>query len=108
MRQFAQVVLERRTRHDTSFFTEPFESAWASEAIFFLSVEELESATLRARVQISPDGIHWVDEGTVSESLSGTGLSFLRLRHFGGWLRLACDLDTAGKVRVLIHLILKE
>lgn len=108
MRQFAQVVLERRTRHQGSFCTEPFETAWASEAIFFLAVEEFDAAEMRVRVQISPDGIHWVDEGTDFAPISSTGLTSCRVSHFGGWLRLACDLEEGGKVRVLIHLILKE
>lgn len=108
MRQFAQIVLERRIRHVGSFFTEPFETAWASEAIFFLTVEELQAPELRARVQISPDGINWVDEGTSSTPINQTGISFLRVRHFGGWLRLACDLQSGCSTRILVHLILKE
>jgi hypothetical protein len=108
MKQFSQIVLERRTRHAESFATEPFEAAWASEAIFFLTVEELEAARIDARVQISPDGINWVDEGTRFPAIETPGLHFVRVKHFGGWLRLSCELIGAGNARVLVHLILKE
>jgi len=108
MRQFAQIVLERRTRHAGSFCTEPFEAAWAAEAVFFLTVEELEAGQLAARVQISPDGINWVDEGSGIPAISAPGLHFVRVTHFGGWLRLACDMENGGGARVLVHLILKE
>jgi len=108
MRQFTQAVLERRARHGNHLATVLYETAWASEAIFFITVEELTAQSLLARVQISPDGILWVDEGSVCEPITAPGLHFLRVRHFGGWLRLACELSGGGETRVLVHLVLKE
>ena len=42
------------------------EAAWAREAIFFIRVHEThgQNAGLRAYVQLSADGIEWIDEGT--------------------------------------------
>jgi len=93
------------------FCTEPFECAWASEAIFFVRIQEVgsDAAQLTARPQISPDGIHWVDEGSSFPVMQGVGVWFLRLRHFGGWLRLCCDTQGAdAPFHVMIHLVVKE
>ncbi len=92
------------------FVTEPYECAWASEAIFFVRIQEAESDAVQlvAHPQISADGIHWVDEGSHFPPMSGTGVWFLRLTHFGGWLRLCCDTqEEHAKVQVMIHLTLK-
>ena len=93
------------------FVTEPFECAWACEAIFFVRIQEAENdaAKLLARPQISADGIHWVDEGSSFPTMSGVGVWFLRLSHFGGWLRLRCETEgDKARFNVMIHLVLKE
>lgn len=90
--------------------TEPYEAGWAHEAIFF--VRALGAATGVpgvAQVQISPDGIHWVDEGTsfalpVAEGAVGFG----RVAHFGGYLRLRAHLPEGAALRVIAALALKE
>ena len=107
-------ITQPLARHQTingAFVTEPFECAWASEAIFFVRIQEADetAVTLSARPQVSADGIHWVDEGSSFPPMSGVGVWFLRLSHFGGWLRLCCDAPTdAGNLSVMIHLVLKE
>jgi hypothetical protein len=92
-------------------FTEPYEAGWAHEAIFF--VRALEAAGdlkgASARVQISPDGIHWVDEGTRFELPHSAGdVGFGRAAQFGGFLRLRATLPAGATLRVVAALTLKE
>ena len=111
MLHFANVVLERHTSLTGPFATEPYETGWAREAIFFVRAEEIigEQPILRAKVQISADGIHWMDEGTDFEPITATGDYFVRVQHFGGWLRLCGDVQgEEGEFQVMVHLTLKE
>jgi len=111
MRNFHTVVLERMTHHSEDFATEPYECAWASEATFFIRIHAIteNGATLNSVVQLSVDGIDWVDDGIRFEPISKAGTYFLRVKHFGGWLRLRNEI--AGRepdIRLTIHLVLKE
>lgn len=107
MRQFFMTVVQRRDDFEGDFATEPFEAAWASEAIFFVRAEELGAgASVEARVQLSADGLRWIDEGTVLERIAETGDSFVRVTHFGGWLRLAGVAN--GPAQLTVQLALKE
>lgn len=111
MRQFSQVTLERHAEFCGTFATEPHEVGWASEAMFFVRLESVSGldASVRARVQISPDGIAWVDEGTTFPIIGDIGTYFVRVLRFGGWLRLLADIDGIdSKVTVTIHLVIKE
>jgi hypothetical protein len=105
MRQFQITVLERRQKIADGFSTEPYECAWASEAIFFVETDNVEGEGLDACVQISPDGVRWIDEGTCV-TLIQIDHFFLRVRHFGGWLRLT--FSGSGSVEVTVRLALKE
>lgn len=108
MRQFNMSVVERREPFDGSFTTHPFEAAWASEAIVFLRVESMTpGASITARAQISADGLRWLDEGTQFDPITADGDGFVRLRHFGGWLRLAGDV-AGGSAEITVQLALKE
>ncbi|MDR1383820.1 MAG: hypothetical protein LBJ67_08260 [Planctomycetaceae bacterium] len=114
MRQFYTATLERHTKFSGTFATEPFETAWSSEAIFFVRIETFtgsgskpdETESVDARVQISADGIHWIDEETAFEPLHSCGDYFVRVKHFGGWLRLLGHVN--GTAEMTIHLVLKE
>ncbi len=89
MRNFQTVVLERMNWFAGPFQTEPYECGWASEAIFVIRVHEIQAAmTLRSSVQLSVDGIEWMDDDLSFPKIDRTGSFFLRVRHFGGWLRL--------------------
>ena len=71
MRLFNASHLEVKKYFDGPFQTNPYEAGWASECIFFIHVEERRGdPVLTAKVQISHDGIHWCDEGTVSGGTS--------------------------------------
>lgn len=111
MRQFYTVVLERMQRYSGEFQTEPYETAWAGEALFFIRIHEMtgEKAVLNSRVQVSVDGIEWIDEGTSFPPIDSEGSYFIRVSHFGGWLRLANEVGGKnGEAKLTIQLVLKE
>lgn len=110
MRQFQTSTLEQRRIFDGDFETHPLEVAWASEAIFFVDAEQLSGgAGLLLKVQISVDGVNWLDEGTVFDTISGTIQAFRRVSHFGGWLRLQGAFDGEdSSYKLTIHLVIKE
>ncbi|MEL6275724.1 MAG: hypothetical protein AAFU03_11520 [Bacteroidota bacterium] len=111
MKRFSTTVVERRKRFQSNFNSHPMETAWASEAIFFVHVEtvEGEDAALKLAVQISPDGVNWVNEGTFFPVLKKEGTSFVKLNHFGGFLRLAGEISGEHPgFLITVHLVLKE
>ncbi|MGO1768808.1 MAG: DUF6385 domain-containing protein [Microbacterium sp.] len=109
MKSFYTAVVELRQTFDDGIETHPYECGWADEAIFFVENHDADRGTVVAlRAQISPDGVRWLDEGTrITIERSG----FLRLRHFGGFIRLvgtAQSTDGAqASVTVSVRLALK-
>ena len=103
--------VERNTEWTEAFATEPYEAAWASEAIFFiraLDVSGMDTET-QAHIQISPDGIHWCNEGTAfALPTAPDEVTFGRVAHFGGWLRVRGDLKPGQKITVIVYVALKE
>lgn len=98
-------VLERETPLNGGYATEPYETAWASEAIFFATVRgDVEGHD--ARVQISPDGMRWCDEGTVIRVEPGQ-LTHAKVSHFGGWLRIMADRVPPGESALTVVLTVK-
>ena len=110
MRQSHTAIIERDVTWTGAFETEPYEAAWASEAIYFIRLLAREGDAARgcARVQISPDGMHWCDEGTSVEFGGDAEVVFVRVSHFGSYLRLTGDLPAGGSVRVMGALTLKS
>ncbi len=102
-------VVERNQVWSGAFATEPYEAAWAHEAIFFIRVLEARNLDrLNVYVQISPDGMHWCDEGThLSLPVEAEQVVFCRVAHFGGWLRLHGTLPEGAELRVIVYLSLK-
>ena len=106
VRRSYNAVVERNIEWSGSFETEPYEAGWASEAVIFIRSLQGSGGGSVARVQITPDGIHWCDEG-VTVNLPGEGeTTFCKVTNFGGWLRLIGE--TRNPVRVLVTLSLKE
>ena len=103
-------VVERNIVWMGEFESEPYESAWAHEAIFFVRALEASGVPegVRARVQISADGINWCDEGTTFALPSAVGVTFGKVAHFGGWLRIAGELPEGAELKVIVALSLKE
>lgn len=109
MRQFHTAVIERRERFDGDFATQPHEVAWASEAIWFVRVEGVDGAgSLKLHVQVSVDGTRWLDEGSAFDDLTAEGDRFLRVTHFGGWLRLRGEIEGDAAFTLTVQLVLKE
>ena len=100
-------VVECNRAWKGAFETEPYETAWAREAVFFVRVLETTGSDLRARVQISPDGLLWCDEGSDISIPGEPGLSFVKVGHFGGYLRLAGELPEGAEAKVVVYLVLK-
>lgn len=109
MRRSYTAVIERGQPLAGDFATEPYEAGWASEAIFFVRLLDPGSGvTVEAHVEISPDGMHWIDEGAAIGRFTEQGLAFARTANFGNWLRLAGSVHGAPEVRALVVLALKE
>lgn len=115
MRNAYTAVIARGDAWQQSVQTEPYEAAWAGEAIFFIYVMEVAggdgsagSGSAVARIQISPDGLHWVDEGTeIKIAAKAESLSFARVTNFGGWLRLDVTVPAELAIKVVATLALK-
>ncbi|GLQ09875.1 hypothetical protein GCM10007913_18070 [Devosia yakushimensis] len=110
MRESAHIVVERNTTWEGEAASEPYEVGWAKEAILFVQVlaPAEHQYPAQVRVQLSPDGIHWCDEGTRFDLPSSPGdVVCARVAHFGGWLRLAVSMKKSVSTRVLVSLHLK-
>ena len=103
-------IVARNEDWSGSAATEPYECGWAREAMVFVRALKVAGLPLgvAARVQVSSDGMRWLDEGS-SLALPRTvdGESFVRVSHFGSWLRLAADLPDGATISVLVTLHLK-
>lgn len=111
MRHFQASAVERRISVNDKLESHPMEAGWASEAIFFLIVEEAigETPVLDARVEISADGINWIPEGTAFEKITQPGHYFARISHFGNWLRVSAKISGSdASFKLSVHLHLKE
>lgn len=110
MRDTYTAVIERALPVGSSFESEPYETGWADEVTVFVKVRNgLDTErTLQARVQISPDGVDWVDFGVDLPPLRGSSMTFVTVRGFGNWLRVAGTVDAPdAEVRLSIYLALK-
>ena len=104
-------TLARNEVWQNEVLTEPYEAGWAHEAVFFVRALDasgaLDGAT--AHVQLSPDGIHWVDEGTRFALPATAGaLSFGRVARFGSYLRLRAVLPQGTALRVIVGMSARE
>ena len=111
MRQSYTAVVARNEPWEGEMATQAYEAPWAGEAIFFVRLLEASGpvAGTVARVQISPDGMRWVDEGTAVAFPGATEIvTFARVRHFGSHLRLWARLPDGASCKILVTLDLKE
>ena len=118
MRQSHTAVIARNAAWNGPFTTEPWEAAWAAEAIYFVRL--LNPAPFRVSMQglveISPDGIHWAELSRSAFDFDrGNSLWYTQLNHFGGWLRLSGRMSCApefmeqmGARRFMAYLTLKS
>lgn len=110
MRETYTAVIERAQPVQSSFESEPYETGWAGEVTVFVKVRDglSEDQALHARVQISPDGIDWVDFGVDLPAIKGQGMTFVTVTGFGNWMRVAGNVDDpTAKLHLSIYLALK-
>lgn len=109
MRQSYTGVLERNTTLSGEFTTEPMETAWATEARWFVQVLDTPpDRQVEVITQVSPDGLTWCDlESDTVHATASAALTSWGVTEFGGWLRLKGRADGDG-VKVRIYLALKE
>jgi hypothetical protein len=102
-------IVARNERWTGSAASEPFEAGWAREAVIFVrALKEPKGRAPLARVQISPDGMHWLDEGSSFALPSRKDeLAAARITGFGNWLRVAADFEPGAECTVLVTIHLK-
>lgn len=110
MRTSTSAIVARNETWRGKAATEPYEAGWASEAIIFVrSLKDPVGERGRARVEISPDGMNWVFEGTeIDLPAEKDGVAFARVAHFGTWLRLSAQLPGGSSNTVLVTIHVKS
>jgi hypothetical protein len=111
MRQSQSAVIERGVDLDTVHTTDPFEVAWAGEARWFVQfLRPAPGCRVSIQVQISPDGITWIDhESVAAVQTEAVGMVSIAVAHFGHWLRLSTTkLSGDDGPTLRIYLELKE
>jgi hypothetical protein len=109
MKNSYTAVIERAQPVVREHVTEPYEAAWADEALIFVKarVGLSNGVIMNAQVQISPDGIDWVDLPGKAANVRELEMAAIPVRDFGGWLRVALTADQDDPVRVSVYLALK-
>jgi hypothetical protein len=110
MRESITAVVARGDTWTGVAASEPYDVAWAGEAVIFLRSLGAEGNPEQARawVQISPDGIRWVDEGGILPIPRVDEISSVRVRNFGTYLRVMTVLPEGSSFKALLTLSLKE
>jgi len=97
------------TRVKGTLASEPYECGWASEALVFVRIHEIgERQVISGKIQVSSDGITWINAGTVFKKMKEKGDYFVRVKEFGGWLRLVLKGKDNTEYKVTTSLALKE
>jgi hypothetical protein len=103
MKNFHSSVTDLRQEFTSVVESFPYEAGWADEAIFFVTAEPQTppGARISLSVQLSADGIRWLDEGSVIE-LAGPSSAFVRVAQFGDFLRLAGTVVDENEPRCIL------
>lgn len=109
LRENITAIVARNETWTGDAATEPYEAGWATEAVIFVrALTDPTGPQPVASVEISPDGMHWAAEGSVVRLPSRTGdIAFVRVNHFGGWLRLRAHFAAGSESRLLVTIHLK-
>ncbi len=109
LRESITYVIAREELWQGHAVTEPLEAGWASEAVFFLrGMDDVQGEVPQVHAQISPDGMRWVNEGSVTVlPRNKDDLEVLRVRHFGNWLRLTAEIPQGMQCSLLVSVHLK-
>jgi len=102
-------ILARNEDWSGEAATEPYEAGWAREAVIFVrALKQPVGPAPLARIEISPDGMHWISEGTeMRMPTEKDGIAVARLGHFGNWLRIAASFEDGASCTVLATIHLK-
>lgn len=106
----ATAVVARNEVWTNHSATEPYECGWAKEAIVFLRALKMPIGIqgCDARIQISPDGMKWLDSGKKFKLPEGIDeIGWETVQNFGNWLRVAVDLPEGASICVLVSFHLK-
>lgn len=109
-RESQNAVVARNEPWRGEVATEPYEAGWAAEAVVFVRALAVEGdvGDARFRVQLSPDGMRWVDEGTeFAVPAREDETTFARVSRFGAWLRIATVLPPGATLKPLVTFSLK-
>ena len=110
LRHSVTAIVARNEPWSGAVATEPYEAGWATEAVIFvraLSVKKI-PGNAKMRVQISPDGMNWVDEGTrFALPTKPQAVTFAKVREFGNWLRIVTELPKGASMKAVVTLQLK-
>jgi hypothetical protein len=110
LRESHTAVVARNEAWTGKVTTEPYEAGWATEAVIFVRALAAEGipAGCEARVQVSPDGIRWIDEGSrFPLPATAEAVTFVKVRHFGNWLRIEAELPARSSMKALVTFHLK-
>lgn len=110
MRNFHTSIVEFHQVFRGEVRTEPYEAAWADEAIYFVTVDVEGSSfdSLELRTEISPDGLAWLDNDGTTVRIEEPTHCAIKAAHFGGWLRLSgLLLGQQRTARMTVRLALK-
>lgn len=102
-------IVSRNERWSGEAASEPYEAGWAREATFFVrALKQPVGPPAKAWIEVSPDGMHWLREGT-EFAMPGerNGMAMARLTQFGNWLRIAARFEDGAECTVLVTLHLK-
>jgi hypothetical protein len=110
LRESTTAVIVRGENWEGSFASEPFEAGWATEAVLFLRLlkQNGDPAGAEMFVDISPDGMSWVREGariSIPQEIGEIG--FVKVSHFGNWLRVSGKMPASATCQALVTLHLK-
>jgi hypothetical protein len=91
--------------------SEPHECGWAREAMVFVRLLQPPSWREGPRsfaIEVSPDGLHWAPHGIAIRMPGEPGeMTCVAVERFGGWLRIAGELEAVESITVLVSIHLK-
>lgn len=103
-------VIERNVVVDGKLVSEPYETAWAGEARWFVHVLSGDpDTTLTIHSEISPDGLTWCPHEAEAVQRTGPGLVSLPLKMLSPWQRLVLVTQPSARpIKVIAYLTLRE
>jgi hypothetical protein len=99
--------VERNVEWPEEFAAQPYDAGWASEALFSYALRGPPPSGVGAGADLP--GRHDVSDESATLLLGGDAAqTCARVRHCGGWLRLAGRLPPGDSAAVTVCLVLKE